>query len=183
MMLRGIAILAVSSMAILACGGGDDDAPAGVDAAIDAPTAGCGSAGTGTITGSVGGATISPVVRANQVTISGAGVAIVLDEVAGACGTPGSTGEHVVLGFCDAPTVRTYSVVGEQAFGCPGTDAFGLIEQNGGNDFGESLSGTITIGSIAGTCVSGSFDISFMPASGPGTPESMSGTFAAVICP
>jgi hypothetical protein len=182
-----IAWLVVSLMWIVACGGDDDAAggdDAAIDAAIDAPTGGaCGTAGTGTVTGSVGGATISPVVRANQVTIAGAGVGIVLDEVAGACGEPASTGEHLVLGFCDAPTVRTYTVVGEQAFGCPGMDAFGLMEQNGGEDFGESLSGTITIASVDATCVSGSFDISFMPASGPGTPESLSGTFNAVICP
>lgn len=171
--------LVLASMGILGCGGDDG----GADAAIDAPAAGCGATGTGTVTGSVGGATISPVVRASQVTVAGAGVGIILDEVAGACGSPAATGEHLVLGFCDAPTVRTYTVVGEQAFGCPGADAFGLVEQNGGSDFAESLSGTITIASTAGTCVSGSFDISFMPASGPGTPESLSGTFSAVVCP
>ena len=176
-----IACLALSAVWLLACGG--DDGAGGVDAATDAVAGACGAAGTGTVTGSVGGATISPVVRAGQVTITGEGVAIVIDEVAGACGVPGATGEHLVLGFCGAPTVRTYTVVGEQAFGCPGTDVFGLVEQNGGNDFAESLSGTVAIASIEGTCVSGTFDISFMPGSGPGTPESLSGSFSAVICP
>jgi len=174
--------LLISSMSIAACGG-DDDTPGAVDAAIDGASESCGTTGSGTINGTVGGATISPVVRAQQFAIGGAGVVIVLDEVGGACGEVATTGEHLVLGFCDPPAAGTYTVVGEQAFGCPGPDTFGLIEQDGGNDFGESLGGTITISATDGGCVRGSFDISFMAADGPGTPESMSGTFGAVVCP
>ena len=161
-------------------GGGTSDAPL----AADGPPPGvCGAAGNGLVNGTIEGAAIAPVVRASQVTIPGAGVAIVIDEAAGSCGQPVAAGEHLVLGFCDAPTAKTYTVVGEQQFACPGASTFGLVEQNGSTDFAESLSGTITVTAVTSTCVTGTFDISFRPAGGPGTPASLAGSFNAVICP
>jgi hypothetical protein len=167
-----------------ACGGSDGDgtsidAPPPVDAA---PPGMCDAAGTGSVNGTIAGVAVTPVVRAAQVTTPGLGVAIVLDEVAGACGQPAATGEHLVLGFCNTPTPMTYTAVGEQQFNCPGPNAFGLVEQNGGADFAESLSGTITISSATSACVTGTFDINFQPA-GAGSPASLTGSFAAVICP
>ena len=143
----------------------------------------CGVAGTGVASGAIAGATIGPIVRASQVTPpNGGGVVIVLDEADGACGQPNATGEHLVLGFCNAPAAMTYAVVGEQQFSCPGASAFGLVEQNGKTDFAESLSGSITISGVTSTCVTGTFDISFQPV-GAGATASLTGSFDAVICP
>lgn len=164
-----------------ACGGDGGEAPDAASADALQPGA-CGTAGSGTVNGMIGGVAVSPVVRAAQVTIPGSGVAIILDEVAGACGQPATTGEHLVLGFCAAPTAMTYPAVGEQQFDCPGANAFGLVEQNGTSDFAESLSGTITIISATSTCVTGTFDISLQPA-GAGAPASLTGAFSAVVCP
>lgn len=179
-------VLVLASSLAPACGGGsgggltDARTP---DAASDAaPPGSCGAAGNGVVTGTVGGASVAPVVRASQVTIAGAGVAIVLDETAGACGQFVATGEHLVLGFCDRPTARTYSVVGEQQFVCPGSDSFGLVER-ANTDFAESTTGLINVTSVTPTCVSGTFNITLRAASSPGSLETLNGSFNAVICP
>lgn len=166
-----------------ACGGGSGGGLLDGRPSDDAtPPGSCGATGNGAVTGTVGGAAITPVVRASQVRIAGAGVAIVLDEFAGACGQFVATGEHLVLGFCDRPTVRTYNVVGEQQFVCPGSDSFGLVEQ-GSSDFAESTTGLINITSVTPTCVSGTFNITLRAASSPGSLETLDGSFNAVICP
>ncbi len=153
-----------------------DASNGGIDAAIDAPmtTRRCGAMGSGTVTGTVNGVTITPVVRAVQVTIPGQGVAIVLDEAGTGC-TTSTTGEHLALLMCAAPTVRTIPVVNEQAFNCPGTNAFGLIEQ-GTTDIGESTGGTIVVTDISDGCSTGTFTINYMN-------EQLTGSFDAYVCP
>jgi hypothetical protein len=163
---------------LVGCGGGEGGGVADVPGGGD-----CGTDGSGSVTGTVGGASIMPVVRANQVTIGGAGVAIVLDEIAGSCGMPGNTGEHLVLLFCSAPTAGTHTVVSEQQFMCPGTNAGSLVEQNGGMDFAEPTGGSITVDSADGSCTAGSFSINYIPAGGGGASEQLTGTFNAVVCP
>ncbi|MBA3392263.1 MAG: hypothetical protein H0T89_06445 [Deltaproteobacteria bacterium] len=176
-------------LVVTACGedggGGGGGADAAVDT-VDAPPGTCGitGTGTGTVTGTVDGREVSPVMRAFQLAVPGQGVGIVLDETAGAaCGSPAATGERMILGFCAAPTMRTYAVVGEQAFQCPGMNAFGLMETDGGQDWGESSGGSITIASVTADCVTGTFDVNLIPRNGPGTPVPVTGQFAAVICP
>lgn len=165
-----------------ACGGGSGGGLLDARPSDATPPGSCGTAGNGAVTGTVGGASIAPVVRASQVRIAGAGVAIVLDEAPGACGQFVATGEHLVLGFCDPPTARTYNVVGEQQFVCPGSDGFGLVER-GGSDFAESTTGLINVTSVTPTCVSGTFNITLRAASSPGSLETLDGSFNAVICP
>jgi hypothetical protein len=173
----------ILSVWLLACGddGGTStpDASPSSDASIDAPPGArrCGDAGTGSTTGTIMGVEITPVVRTTQITVSGEGVAIVLDEVGGAtCGELPTTGEHLALLFCATPTVGMHTVVDEQAFMCPGAGTFGLIEQNGSTDFAESTGGSITITSADAECVAGTFSINFMN-------EQLTGTFDAFVCP
>lgn len=174
---------------VLAAGACGDDGPANIDAgtdapridapidaAIDAPAARrCGANGTGTVTGTVMGAAITPVVRAYQVTTAGQGTAIVIDEVGAGC-TPSTTGEHLALLLCAVPTVRTYPVVGEQAFACPSNNSFGLVEQNAGSDFAESTGGTMSVTDVSGGCTTGTFTINYLN-------EQLTGTFDAFVCP
>jgi hypothetical protein len=191
--MRTVAMV-VPAMLLFACGGDDAppiDAPvdavdAAVDAPIDAPINTCGANGNGTAAGQIteGPTTheVSPVVRVNQFPIPGQGVAIVLDEVAGACGVPASSGDHLVLGFCEAPTARTYSIVRPANFSCPGTNAIALLETGGGMDIGEGVAGAVTITSVLGTCVSGTYDVDMQPEGG-GPLSEFGGVFNAVICP
>jgi hypothetical protein len=67
-------------------------------------------------------------------------------------------------------------VVGEQAFACPGTNSFGLVEQNGSTDFAESTGGTITVTDVSGGCTTGTFSINYMN-------EQLTGSFDAYVCP
>lgn len=168
---------------LVACGGDDDGGGTNVDAAVTAdapasidapPTASCGTPGT--VTGTVMGEMIAPVMRAQQLTLQ-QGVVILLDEVAGACNQNSTTGEHLVLIFCAAPTAGTYPVVGEQVFMCPGNNSFGLVEQNGSQDFAESVGGTVTISAVTSSCVTGTFTINYPNA------EQLTGSFNAEICP
>ena len=139
----------------------------------------CGTTGEGSVTGSVGGVEISPVLRASHVTIPGQGIAIVLDETAGACGVAGETGEHLVLLLCDAE-IGLHSIANEQAFACPGSNSAALIEQNGGTDFATATEGSVTI-DISDECTTGSFTIDMTP--DVGEPGTLTGSFAAVVCP
>ena len=160
---------------VAACAGGDGDAP-GDATPRDAPASGnCGASGTGSVTGTVQGAQVSPVARANVV-IAGGMAGIVLDEQAGACGAPSTTGEHLVLIFCQLPQPGVTDVVGEQAFGCPGIDGAGLIEENGATDLAEATGGTITTTNRTASCISGTFSLDFGA-------EQMTGSFDALICP
>ena len=156
---------------LAACANGDGDAPP-----IDAPAAGnCGTTGSGSVTGTVLGAQVSPIARANVV-MAGGMAGIVLDEAAGACGAPSSTGEHLVLIFCQLPQPGVTDVVGEQAFDCPGIDGAGLIEQNGATDLAEATGGTITTTARSASCITGTFSLDFGA-------EQMTGSFDALICP
>lgn len=158
----------------LGCGGGrggdGDGGPVGF----------CGVNGSGTVNGTVDGVSISPVMRANVITVPGEGVAIMLDEVGGACGVPAGSGEHLLLVFCSTPTEGTHTVTDQPGFICPGTNAASLIEQNGASDFAESLSGSITIDDASSGCVSGSFSVTLQ---GPNAAGTMTGAFDAVVCP
>ena len=161
-------------IALVGCGGGEGGG------SPDVAGGECGSEGNGTVAGSVSGAQITPVVRANQVALPGAGVAIVLDEISGSCGMPGTTGEHLVLLFCAAPAPGTIAVVGEQQFSCPGLDAASIVEQNGGMDLAEATGGSVQITATDGTCTSGSYTLDF---AAPGGSEQLTGTFNAIVCP
>jgi hypothetical protein len=154
-----------------ACAGGDGDSPP-----TDAPPASnCGANGAGSVSGTVLGVQVSPIARANVV-IAGGLAGIVLDEEAGACGAPSSTGEHLVLIFCQLPQAGVTDVVGEQAFACPGIDGAGLIEQNGATDLAEATGGTITTTNRTASCITGTFSLDFGA-------EQMTGSFDALICP
>jgi hypothetical protein len=155
---------------LAACAGGDGDAPP-----ADGPPSNCGTNGSGSVSGTVQGVQVSPVARANVV-IAGGLAGIVLDEEAGACGAPSSTGEHLILIFCQLPQAGVTDVVGEQAFDCPGIDGAGLIEQNGATDFAEATGGTITTTARTASCITGTFSLDF-------DTEQMTGAFDAVICP
>jgi hypothetical protein len=171
-------LLWVLCLAVLACG--DDGVGGAVDAAVetidaplaDATTGACGA--TATVNGMVEGVTIVPV-RAYELTIPNLGVGIVLDEAATPCGSTPMAGEHLVFGTCQAAPVGDTTIVGEQAFDCPSTNAFGLIEQDR-TDFAEATSGTLTITSRTATCVEGTFTVAF-------SAETLTGSFAEEICP
>ncbi len=168
----------------IGCGHGQSptDAMPDQDGAIlvDGSQGACGTNGVGSVTGAIGGVEISPVMRANQVAIGTEGIAIVLDEVAGQCGVPGETGEHLVLLFCDVG-VGLHSIADEQTFACPGSNSAALIEQNGGTDFAEATEGSVTIEIADGECTTGTFTIDLTP--DVGSPGTLTGSFAAVVCP
>jgi hypothetical protein len=166
----GMTLRTMVVIALVGCGGGEGDG------SPDVGGGDCGTEGNGTVTGSVSGAQITPVVRANQVALPGAGVVIVLDEIAGACGMPGNTGEHLVLLFCAAPAPGTIAVVGEQQFSCPGLNASSIVEQNGGMDLAEATGGSVQITSTDGMCTSGSYTLDYGA-------EQLTGTFNAIVCP
>src|SRR5687768_9140207 len=86
-----------------ACAGGEGGSPPSDASADDAPaTSNCGTTGTASVSGTVLGVEVSPIARANVVMASGRAV-IVLEEEAGACGAPSTTGEHLILLFCQLP--------------------------------------------------------------------------------
>jgi hypothetical protein len=101
--------------------------------------------------------------------------AILIDEAAGACGEPSTSGEHLVLFFCDAPAPGTYPIVGAGTFACPGSNAAALVEEGGGADVAGASGGSVQIDS-AGPCTVGSFTAGFGP-------FTISGTFGAITCP
>jgi hypothetical protein len=180
--------IALLVLALAACGGGGQSPTDGANPndgrnpTGDGPLPGsCGTDGSGTVSGTIGGVEVAPVLRANQITVGGAGTGIILDEVGGQCGMAGETGEHLVLIFCEPPTVGTHTVGTEQQFMCPGTLAAGLIEQDGGGDFAEATGGSITITSADGSCTTGTFSVDLTP--DVGSPGTLTGSFAAVVCP
>jgi hypothetical protein len=142
----------------------------------------CEITGNAIVTGMIGDVEITPVVRAQQVTRPGLGVVLVLDEADGACGEVSSVGEHLVLAFCEAPTPGTHNVV-RTGFTCPSSDAFVLVERNGGADYAGGVAGTVTISSTSDGCVTGSFDATMRLIEGAMTDHPISGSFAAVVCP
>ncbi len=146
----------------------------------DGAKATCGPNGSGTTSGTIGGVQISPVLRAHQFAVGTEGFALVLDEELTVCGQAGTTGDHLVLLFCEPPTVGSFTVVQEQAFACPGSNVAALIENNGGTDFAEATAGSITI-SEAGGCTTGTFSIDFTPNTG--SPGTLTGSFDAIVCP
>ena len=187
-MIRALLFLVVTTAAC-----GDDGGPANIDAsqsidsprsdaaidaAIDAPpgTRRCGAMGSGTVTGTVMGEQIAPVVRAYQLTFAGQGTAIILDELGTGCTTPPTGGQHLNLIICALPAVQTYPVVGEQAFACPSANAFGLVEQNTGTDFAESTGGSVVVTDVSGGCTTGTFSINYLT-------EQLTGSFDAYVCP
>ncbi len=165
MTMRFAVVLALVLAALGACSGGFD------------PNS-CKPTGTADVEGMVKNTPIGPFVRAEQVPTNqpmGPPYAIVLDEIAGACGEHPTTGAHVVFLFCDPPTARTYAIASEQYFRCPSADVLALIEHDGGEDFAASTAGTLTI-EHAGGCLDATYSAMF------GIDE-LVGTFDAVVCP
>jgi hypothetical protein len=135
----------------------------------------CQPGGSGTVSGSVMGETIDPVMWAGVIGLGG-GTIINLDEDPGAsCSEPGQTGQHLVLGFCAPPAPGTYPIVAPAAWMCPTENAFALIEHMGGSDFADGTGGTITIDAVSDDCVTGSYTAEFAG-------ETLSGSFAAAVC-
>ena len=123
----------------------------------------------------VQGEQLGPWVRAAQFPV-GTMHAIVLDEVAGACGGVAPTGKHLVLLMCEPPEEKNYRIVAERTFRCPGSEVFAVIEQDGGADIASSLDGTLRIDFAAG-CVRGSYTMTL------DTIDDIEGSFDAVVCP
>jgi hypothetical protein len=145
------------------------------------PVGDCGPNGSASVAGNVAGVTIDPVMRAHQFVVGGEGVVIVLDEELVGCGDPGTTGEHLILVFCQNPTVGNFLIVDSNTFTCPGSQPSGLIEQAGQGDFAVATGGTIDIAKADGSCTSGTFQIDLMP--DVGAAGALAGTFNAVVCP
>ncbi|CAN5713615.1 hypothetical protein BH11MYX2_BH11MYX2_04830 [soil metagenome] len=150
MQLRLVLALALP---LAACGGDDADSSCGPDGHAHA------AAGSGS--GEVAGAPFGDFHRAALLvtppTLGNAQLSIVLDESAGACGQPGTTGRRLVLGFCDTPSPGDYAVVAPGALVCP-PDApriSALIEEADGTDL-LAPTGMMTI-TYAGGCVAGTF--------------------------
>ena len=165
---------AVCIVLLAACGGEGGSRP--TDALPDdgPETSNCGTTGSGSVSGTVLGAEVSPIARANVVIVGGM-AGIVLEEEPGACGAPSSSGEHLILIFCQLPQVGVTDVVSEAAYDCPGIDGAGLIEENGATDLASATGGTITTTSRTASCITGTFALDFET-------EAMTGSFDAVIC-
>jgi hypothetical protein len=121
---------------------------------------------------------LGPFVRAHQVAINqptGPSHAIVLDEVAGACGEVGQTGKRLVFSFCQEPINVPYTVGSEQTFHCPTNDVLAIVETAGGTDFAIATSGTIDIIHSPGGCIDGVFDVTFGV-------DQVTGAFDAFVC-
>lgn len=162
--------LPILLVVLAACGGEGGSRPTDAE-----PQSNCGTDGSGSVSGSVLGAEVTPVARANVIIVGGM-AGIVLDEEPGACGAPSSSGEHLILIFCQLPEVGVTDVVSEAAYGCPGVNGAGLIEQNGASDLASATGGTITTTSRTASCITGTFELDF-------DTEPMTGSFDAVICP
>jgi hypothetical protein len=100
----------------------------------------------------------------------------VIDELGTGCAAAPVGGHHLNLLLCALPAVQTYPVVGEQAFGCPSSNSFGLVEQNSGSDFAESTGGSVVVTDVSGGCTTGTFTIDYMT-------EQLTGSFDAFVCP
>jgi hypothetical protein len=143
----------------------------------DGSGATCSAPGTATVTGSVMGVEVAPVMRAYQSELFTGVFGIVMDEELGAaCDSVSTTGEHLALLFCALPEEKTYNVVGDTSFDCPNDNVFGILERGGGMDVAKATSGTATVTGASAGCAIGTFSIDFGG-------ESLSGTFNAVVCP
>lgn len=128
--------------------------------------------------GMVKNESLGPFVRAQQIPTNqptGPGYAIVLDEVAGACGELSPTGKHLVFLFCAPPVAAIYNLASEQTFRCPTNDVLALVEKNGATDFATATSGTLTILHAEGSCLDATYTATF------GIDE-VTGAFDAVVC-
>ncbi len=160
-MLRNVAILCALTAA---CANNDD-------------TTTCAAPGEATVTGSVMGVEVAPVMRAFQSELFTGVFGIVMDEQLGAaCDSVSTAGEHLALLFCAEPVEGTHNVVGDTSFDCPNDNVFGLLERGGGMDVARATTGTVTVTGTSGGCAIGSFSIDFGG-------ESLTGTFNAVVCP
>lgn len=137
----------------------------------------CSAPGDATVTGTVMGVEVAPVMRAYQSELFTGVFGIVMDEELGAaCDSVSTTGEHLALLFCAEPAEGTYAVVGDTSFDCPNENVFGLLERGGGMDVAKATTGSVTVTGTSGGCAIGTFSIQFGA-------ESLSGTFNAVVCP
>ena len=135
----------------------------------------CTPDGVADVDGMVANEPIGPFVRAQQVA-TGSMTAIVLDEVAGACGEVAPTGKHLVFLFCDPPVAKTYTITSEQAFHCPTSDVLALIEKDGGTDFATATSGELTLEHEGTACADGTYTAMFGV-------DMLEGMLDAVVCP
>lgn len=155
------------ALALAACGDDGD------------PTS-CRPDGVAEVTGTVAGQALGPFVRAAVVDLGApigemaATHALVLDEVAGACGAVAPTGKHLVVLFCASPIPQVYPVTTTQGFRCPTDGVLGIVERDGGTDLATSTSGSVTIDAAAG-CVRGTYALQLGA-------DSIEGTFDAVAC-
>lgn len=159
--------IAMSTIALVACG---DD---GYD-----PNS-CKPDGFADVEGMVKNEPLGPFVRAQQVPTNqptGPGYAIVLDEVAGACGELSTTGKHLVFLFCAPPVAAIYAIGSEQNFRCPTNAVLALIENNGATDFATATGGTLTILHAEGSCLDATYTATFGV-------DDVTGVFDARVCP
>ncbi len=165
MSMRFAGVVAVS-LALGACG----------DDGYDANS--CKPEGFADAEGMVKNESIGPFVRAQQVMTNqptGPGYAVVLDEVAGACGELSPTGKHLVFLFCAPPVAAIYAIGSEQTFHCPTNDVLALIEKNGATDFATATAGTLSILHAEGSCLDATYTATFGI-------DDVTGEFDAVVC-
>jgi hypothetical protein len=173
-------LMSAALLGLIACDS-NDGATAPDSASVDSSSATCGTAGTASVTGTVGGETVSPVMAA-FLSPTPTGYALVVHEDAVVC-EPGAdrAGQRLVLAFCDEVSAGQYTVLSEQDFSwdaaCPGQRVAGAVleDTSGGGDIEDGASGTIT---IDGTddCLDGSFAVTFTDG------NALSGSFSAVRC-
>jgi hypothetical protein len=170
-----IAALAVAS----ACGDDPTMQPDAFVPTVDAAPLTCGTTGAATVNGSIGGETISPVVRAVQSNLAGT-PAILIDESGVGCASPDvNTTDYLALIYCSPSTVATYPVSGTTPTMCPGLRAgaaLGYTASDGSHPLGSATGGTFTIESISASCIIGSFAVTF-------DADQIAGRFAAIACP
>lgn len=138
----------------------------------------CKPDGVADVEGIVKNEPIGPFVRAQQLVTNqptGPGYAVVLDEVAGACGELAPTGKHLVFLFCAPPVAAIYAIGSEQTFRCPTNDVLALIEKDGGADFATATTGTLTIMHAEGSCLDATYTATFGI-------DDLTGAFDAIVC-
>lgn len=138
----------------------------------------CTPDGFADVEGMVKSEPLGPFVRAQQIATNqptGAAYAIVLDEVAGACGELSPTGKHLAFLFCAPPVAAIYAIASEQNFHCPTNDVLALVEKDGGADFATATAGTLTILHAEGSCLDATYTATFGV-------DDVTGAFDAVVC-
>jgi len=169
---------AIVACVLIACG---DSAPTRVDAPpqqmIDA--AACSPMGTGTVTGSVAGAEIAPVIAARVTTYVGVPTIVLVETAApNPCGAPmSSPGDYLNMFVC-TKAVGSYPMSGSFPT-CPGSSGaavFGVQVQTMTALY-KATGGMVTIATVDTACTTGMYSITF------DSGDTVSGAFAAHSCP